>query len=116
MNVVLPLITAGLICADFASASPAISGPPVVRSPEIRPFAHIRLYNPTAWELSTAIEVPVGHLATPDSIDWSQIRLVDEHGVEVPFAIREGRPHWKATLTAPTTKPRGKTCWYSPSP
>jgi hypothetical protein len=36
------------------------------------------------------------------------VRLQAENGTEVPFAIREGRPHWKARLTAPVAAPRAE--------
>lgn len=71
-------------------------------------LASIDLRNPTAWEGAMAVEVPVGRIATPGLIDWSKVRLLAEDGNEVPFAIREGRPHWKARLTAPVTTPRAE--------
>ena len=73
----------------------------------IEPLAAIRLYNPTLCADSGLVEVPVGSLATPGEIDWKQVRLM--HGdEEVPFAIREGRTHWKAHFTAPVSQPRAE--------
>ena len=71
-------------------------------------LASIRLYNPTSWSGSMVVEVPTGHVGAPGQIDWTQVRLLAENGKEVPFAIREGRPHWKARLTAPVTTPRAE--------
>lgn len=79
-----------------------------VPAPAADPVASIRLHNPTAWSEAMPVEVPVGRLATPGIVDWSKVRLVAEDGREVPFAIREGRPHWKASLLAPVTKPRAE--------
>ncbi len=71
-------------------------------------LASIRLRNPTSWTGHAVVEVPVGHLALPGQIDWTKIRLVADDGREVPFAVREGRPHWKARLIAPVTTPRAE--------
>ena len=54
------------------------------------------------------VEIPAGRLAAPGLIDWSQARLRTEDGRDVPFSIREGRPHWKARLAAPITAPRAE--------
>ena len=86
----------GVVCSLFFQPDPAI-----VRS------ATIRLYNPTPCVDSGLVEVPVGSLATPGEIDWSHARLMHD-GHEVPFAIREGRPHWKALFTAPVVQPRAE--------
>ena len=71
------------------------------------PVARIELYNPTGWDGATVVEVPVGRVAAPGLIPWDQVRLVVD-GREVPFAIREGRPHWKADLIAPIREPRAE--------
>ena len=71
------------------------------------PQATLRLFNPTAWEDPTVVEVPVGRLAAPGIIDWSKARLICD-GKELPFAIREGRPHWKARLESPGVHPRAE--------
>ena len=55
----------------------------------------------------TSVEIPVGRLAAPGLIDWANVHLALD-GQEVPFAIREGRVHWKANLTAPITQPRAE--------
>jgi len=73
----------------------------------VAPVAQIRLYNPTGWRGSVPVEVPVGSLASPGLIDWSRVRLVLD-GRDVPFAIREGRPHWRASLAAPVASPRAE--------
>jgi hypothetical protein len=74
-------------------------------SPEA--LASIGVFNPTGWEEPITVEVPVGRLATPGLIDWSRVRLAAEDGRNVPFAIREGRPHWKTRL-GPVTEPRAE--------
>ena len=71
------------------------------------PLARIRLYNPTDWDGPTPVEVPVGRLASPGLIRWDRVSLVLGER-EVPFAIREGRPHWKAALRAPGRDPRAE--------
>jgi hypothetical protein len=86
----------GVVCSLFFQPDPAF-----VRS------ATIRLYNSTPCVDSGLVEVPVGSLATPGEIDWSHARLMHD-GHEVPFAIREGRPHWKALFTAPIVQPRAE--------
>jgi len=69
-------------------------------------LASIRLYNPTRWTHQTLVEVPVGELAAPGLIDWRKVRLVCD-GQDVPFSLREGRVHWRASL-APVTDPRAE--------
>ena len=71
------------------------------------PLASIQLYNQTSWTGQTSVEIPIGHLAAPGLIDWTNVRL-EQNGVNVPFSIREGRVHWKADLKAPITKPRAE--------
>ncbi len=71
------------------------------------PLAQMRLYNPTTWDGAAWVEVPTGRLASPGLIDWGHVRLVLD-GREVPFAIREGRPHWRAALAAPVPTPRAE--------
>ena len=90
-----------LALAGPAGAAPGPTAPSAV-------LASIRLHNPTAWARPVPIEVPVGKLAAPGRIDWSRVRLVTGDGKDVPFALREGRPHWKARLTAPVTAPRAE--------
>jgi len=67
----------------------------------------IRIYNPTQWDGQTVVEVPIGRIATPGLIDWSKVKLACG-GRELPFAIREGSPHWKARLAAPVETPRAE--------
>jgi hypothetical protein len=69
--------------------------------------AAIRLYNPTPCTDAGLVEIPVGSLATPGSIDWSRVRLMQD-GREVPFTIREGQSHWKANFIAPVVHPRAE--------
>ena len=71
------------------------------------PQATLRLFNPTAWEDPTVVEVPVGCVAAPGIIDWSKTRLIC-NGQNLPFAIREGRPHWQARLESPGVQPRSE--------
>lgn len=70
-------------------------------------LATIRLYNPTDWTSPTTVEIPTGHLAAPGLVDWANVRLL-RAGQEIPFALREGRAHWKAQLTAPVAQPRAE--------
>jgi hypothetical protein len=70
-------------------------------------IASISLYNPTQSDESSIVEIPVGNLATPSLIDWQNAKLV-YNGELLPFALREGRAHWKATLRAPIKKPRSE--------
>ena len=99
--VVVFYFTVGFVCRTSSAAdAPGMNAPAVLAS--------IRLRNPTAWKGPVPIEVPVGHLATPGKIDWARVRLLAEDGSEVPFAIREGRPHWKSRLTAPIVTPRAE--------
>ncbi len=79
--------------------------------PQAWATAHIDLYNPTRWSGPTVVEVPTGQIAAPGTIDWSQVRLVrdaDQDVEEVPFFIREGRPHWKSKLIANIKQPRAE--------
>jgi hypothetical protein len=69
-------------------------------------LASIRLYNPTQWAHQTVVEVPAGHLATPGLINWRKVSLVCG-GQNVPFSLREGRAHWRATLV-PVIDPRAE--------
>jgi len=71
------------------------------------PVASIRLHNLTSWDAPTVVEVPTGRIAAPRLVDWANVRLVSE-GKEIPFAVREGRAHWKARLTAPVGSPRAE--------
>jgi len=70
-------------------------------------IASISLYNPTQSDESSIVEIPVGNLATPSLLDWQNVKLV-YNGELLPFALREGRAHWKATLRAPIKKPRSE--------
>jgi len=74
---------------------------------ENQPLATIKLYNPTGWNGPMVTEIPVGNIATPGFIDWEEVQLV-HNGQNVPFAIREGLPHWKAKLKAPVEEPRAE--------
>jgi len=72
-----------------------------------RPLARIHLYNPTDWDRPTPVEVPVGRAASPGLIRWDRVSLWLGKR-EVPFAIREGRPHWRAALIPPGGDPRAE--------
>jgi hypothetical protein len=71
------------------------------------PQATLRLFNPTAWQGPTAVEVPVGRIAAPRVIDWSRTQLIS-NGQVLPFALREGRAHWKAELQSPGAQLRSE--------
>ena len=51
--------------------------------------ARIRLYNPTECAAAVPVEVPLGRIATPGLLNWSEVKLVCD-GKTIPFAIREG--------------------------
>ncbi len=68
----------------------------------------IRVHNPTDWNGTAVLKVPVGRLASPGLIDWNRVVLQTEDAADVPVALCEGRPHWKANLTAPVTDPRSE--------
>jgi hypothetical protein len=70
-------------------------------------LASLRLYNPTDWTGPSLVQIPVGRLAAPGIIDWSNSQLI-LGSRELPFAIREGRAHWKAQLQAPVDRPRAE--------
>ncbi len=71
----------------------------VPASPDKAPAA-ISLYNPTQWDGALPVEIPTGRIASPGLIDWKKVHLQSD-GEIIPFAIREGRAHWRATLEAP---------------
>jgi glycosyl hydrolase family 42 (putative beta-galactosidase) len=93
---VLTILT--MVTDPAFSDSGAISG---------RAIASLRIYNPTGWDGPVVLEVPIGRIASPGILDWDKIRLVRD-GREIPFAIREGTPHWKAKLVAPIREPRAE--------
>jgi hypothetical protein len=70
-------------------------------------MAAIRLYNPTKSAEPCVVEVPVGNLATPSLVDWQNLQLL-HNGESLPFALREGKAHWKAALSAPIGEPRAE--------
>lgn len=80
--------SAMILCAHFFAGS------------AMPPVADIALYNPTAWDRPGLVEVPVGRIGAPVSIDWTDVHL-ECAGQVLPHAIREGRAHWNARLTAP---------------
>jgi hypothetical protein len=94
------LALAGTLGTSCVRTAVAVSGAP-------RPVASIDLYNPTGWAGLAVVEVPTGSLAAPGSIDWQKVRLTAA-GQELPFALREGRAHWKAALVAPVLAPRAE--------
>ena len=83
MNLLFPAIALAATLCAASSAS--------------EPVATIALYNPTGYRGPIMAEVPTGSIAAPGLIDWARTRLMagDE---EIPFAIREGRAHWRARL------------------
>jgi hypothetical protein len=70
-------------------------------------IASIALYNPTSWQGPALVEVPTGRLASPGLIDWTKVRI-ESDAKKIPFAIREGRAHWRAQLTTPGASPRAE--------
>ena len=70
-------------------------------------WATIGLYNPTGWTGLTTVEIPIGHLAGPWQVNWANVRLLRD-GREIPYALCEGRAHWKAQLTVPSNQPRAE--------
>lgn len=94
------------VVAEQSSPTVQANSDPKRTSADSSVLANIRLYNPTRWTHPTFVEVPVGELGTPGLIDWHKVRLMHE-GQEVPFSIREGRAHWKASLR-PVTEPRAE--------
>ena len=81
--------------ADLSTATPE------------KPLAAISLYNPTQWEGALPVEIPTGRIASPGLVDWNNVHL-QAGGESLPFAIREGRAHWKATLETPLKEVRAE--------
>lgn len=83
--------------------------PPLVYAevPHNRAIAIIRVYNPTKCGEPSIVEIPVGDLATPSLVNWENVHLRYK-GEALPFALREGKAHWKADLRAPIKKPRAE--------
>jgi len=79
-----------LLAVSFAAAAPSI-----------------RLHNPTEFTGPALVEIPTGRLASPGLIDWST-HHVELNGEVLPHVLREGRAHWKSTLTAPIASPRAE--------
>ncbi len=75
--------------------------------PTTTPIASIRLLNPTSRGDAALVEIPVGQLAAPGTIDWSNIHMA-MGGKPVPFAVREGKARWRADLVAPVGQPRAE--------
>ncbi|MFV2066753.1 MAG: hypothetical protein ACC645_07200, partial [Pirellulales bacterium] len=107
----LPIGHGELVSVCFAAAA---SKEDRVRStaalpdqPQFQPRTHIDLYNPSDWRGPVVVELPSGRIAAPGLIDWGSVRLLRE-GEEIPFSIREGRPHWQAQLVAPIANPRAE--------
>ncbi|HOD49899.1 MAG TPA: hypothetical protein PLJ71_01710 [Candidatus Hydrogenedentes bacterium] len=71
------------------------------------PLAVLALYNPTQWEGPCPVEIATGRIATPGLIDWGSVAL-RLNGADLPFALREGRAHWKAGLAAPIESPKAE--------
>ncbi|MHB9036197.1 MAG: hypothetical protein ACYC64_05990 [Armatimonadota bacterium] len=64
----------------------------------------IDVYNPTGWNGSGLVEIPVGRLAAPGLVNWRKVRFMRD-GREILWSIREGRPHWKSRLRCPIWEP-----------
>ena len=71
------------------------------------PIATISLFNPTLWQGPALVEAPTGRVATPGLVDWTNVRLIAA-GEAIPFAIREGRAHWRARFATPSAAPRAE--------
>jgi hypothetical protein len=97
-NIACPLVIALLSSSLAAAHAEARHGPHI---------AAIRLYNPTKSAGPCTVEIPVGSLATPSLVDWRNVRLL-HNGESIPFALREGKAHWKAALNAPIGNPRAE--------
>ncbi len=67
----------------------------------------ITVHNPTDWSGPGVVEVPIGRLATPGQVDWRRVKLM-VNGRDLPWSVREGRPHWKAALELPIREPRAE--------
>lgn len=76
-------------------------------TPTAGTIAGVALYNPTNWAGPALVEVPTGRIAAPGLIDWNAVRLA-YGGEEIPFALREGSAHWRASLTPVSTPPRAE--------
>lgn len=74
---------------------------------EDKSLAKINLYNSTNWSGPTTVEIPVGKIAAPGLINWQEINLIYGNK-KLPFAIREGKAHWKAQLKTPILSPRAE--------
>ncbi len=102
-SVLAVALTATAVCRNPVLADD-LASPVTVREQ----LPRLRIHNPTRWEGPSIVEVPTGHLASPGLVDWSKVRLVAEDGSQIPFAICEGRPHWKAGLRASIDQPRAE--------
>jgi hypothetical protein len=100
-----PVLCAALALAGTVGTS--CVNPSITAAGAPKPVAAIDLFNPAGWAGPAVVEVPTGSLASPGSIDWRNVRLFAA-GRELPFALREGRAHWKATLVAPVVAPRAE--------
>jgi hypothetical protein len=94
---------------SVAMVSAALIGAGAVAAvaPEAPPVAVISLFNPTGWAGPTPVEVPVGRVASPGLLDWRTVGLRDG-AQDIPFALREGRPHWRASLAGLPEPPRAE--------
>ena len=97
----LPLLSlfVSVCCAGTDNGGSLISSTP--------PIAVISLFNPTSWDGAVLVEVPVGHIASQGMLDWENIQLLLD-GKEVPYSIREGRPHWQASLKKQSSNVRAE--------
>lgn len=87
---------------------PALADENVAQSPASSRRPAVRVFNPTNWDGPIVVQVPVGQLGSTGLIDWPKVRVAAEDGCRVPHAIREGRPHWKASLNDPSARPRAE--------
>lgn len=73
----------------------------------IHSIPSIQVYNPTDIKIRSLVEIPVGSLASPGLIIWQDMHL-EVNGATIPHSLKEGRPHWKASLESPLRDPRAE--------
>ena len=88
----LPILS---ILVSVCYAGTDIGGTTALSAP---PNAVISLFNPTNWDGPVLVEIPVGRIASQGLLDWDKIQLQID-GKELPFSIREGRPHSQVSLS-----------------
>lgn len=97
------------ICVAFSVVLFSVL-PVAIAQPDTKlahPIAQIELYNPTEWKDATVVKVRCGDIASPQAVDWRHVQLRNK-GTEVPFALCEGKPHWKSDLRSPVGSPQAE--------